>query len=130
MNKFITILALSALLFVGFSYEAKAQEPALKVAEVQPEPIGGLKSFFEYLETNLQYPQEAKNVRLEGRVMVRFVVELDGSLKNIEVVKGIGGGCDEEAVRLIKNAPKWSPGKNAGKPVRVEVTRPIAFKLQ
>ncbi len=130
MNKFITILALSALLFVGFSYQAKAQEPALKVAEVQPEPVGGLKSFFEYLETNLQYPQEAKNVRLEGRVMVRFVVELDGSLKNIEVIKGIGGGCDEEAVRLIKNAPKWLPGKNAGKAVRVEVTRPIAFKLQ
>ncbi len=130
MKKAISIFAFTFLTFIGFPYEAKAQEPALKVAEVQPEPVGGLKSFFEYLETNLQYPQEAKNVRLEGRVMVRFVVEADGSLQNIEVVKGIGGGCDEEAVRLIKNAPKWLPGKNAGKAVRVEVTRPIAFKLQ
>jgi len=68
-------------------------------------------------------------MRIEGRVFVQFVVDKDGSITNVEVLKGIGGGCDEEAVRVVKNAPKWNPGKQRGRPVRVKMVLPITFKL-
>jgi protein TonB len=113
-----------------FSNALQAQDTTIhKVADQMPEPVGGIKSFYEYIESNLQYPQEARQLKLQGRVMVKFVVEPDGSLSNIEVSRGIGGGCDEEAIRLLRNAPKWKPGKKGGKEVRVEVSRPIIFKL-
>ncbi|MCS6795489.1 MAG: energy transducer TonB [Raineya sp.] len=107
-----------------------AQPEPLKSAEIMPEPVGGLKAFYDYIKSNLKYPEEAKAKNIQGRVHVTFVVEPDGSLTNIQVTKSLGGGCDEEAIRLIKNAPKWQPGKQNGVPVRVEVTRPITFELK
>jgi protein TonB len=114
------------LAFIAFSSLA---QDILTSAEQMPEPVGGLKTFYEYINANLQYPAEAKSKKVEGRVHVTFVVEPDGSLSNIQVTKGLGSGCDEEAIRLIKNCPKWTPGKQGGTPVRVQVTRPITFKL-
>lgn len=68
-------------------------------------------------------------MRISGRVYVQFIVEKDGSISNIEVVKGIGGGCDEEAVRVLGNAPAWKPGKQRGRPVKVKMTIPIFFTI-
>ena len=68
--------------------------------------MGGFKAFYDYVGKNLHYPRKAKQLGIEGRVFVQFVVEKDGSLTDIQVIKGIGGGCDEETVRVIGEAPK------------------------
>ena len=71
----------------------------------------------------------ARESGIQGRVFVTFVVERDGSVTDVRVLRGIGGGCDEEAIRVIKNMPKWNPGKQRGKSVRVQFNMPILFKL-
>ncbi|MEZ5083006.1 MAG: energy transducer TonB [Bacteroidales bacterium] len=71
----------------------------------------------------------ARESGIQGRVFVTFVVERDGNITDVKILRGIGGGCDEEALRVIKNMPKWTPGKQRGKPVRVQFNMPIMFKL-
>ena len=83
----------------------------------------------EYLSTNMMYPIAAKKANIQGRVIVRFIVTEDGSISDVTVIRGIGGGCDEEAARVIKAMPKWKPGKMTGKPVKVYYTQPITFRL-
>lgn len=124
-----SVFIISVFLSV-FCFQFVDAQEVLKSAEVMPEPVGGLKAFYDYIKSNLKYPEEAKAKNIQGRVHVTFVVEPDGSLTNIQVTKSLGYGCDEEAIRLIKNAPKWQPGKQNGVPVRVEVTRPITFELK
>jgi len=99
------------------------------IVEEQPSPVGGMKAFYDYVFENLRYPPRAARMGIEGRVFVEFIVERDGSLTDVRVAKGIGGGCDEEAVRVISEAPKWSPGKQRGRAVRVRMIMPIVFKL-
>src|SRR5690606_23343287 len=82
-----------------------------------------------YLLENLKYPKEAKDKKITGRVTVQFVVEKDGTLTEPKVLRGIGGGCDEEAVRVLKESPKWIPGQQNNKPVRVSYVMPIVFAL-
>jgi protein TonB len=78
----------------------------------------------------MKYPEEAKELGVQGKVFVTFVVEIDGSISNVRVLRGIGSGCDDEAVRVVKSMPKWIPGKQRGVPVRVQFNLPINFKLQ
>jgi len=85
---------------------------------------------FNHLINNLVYPPIAKEKGISGRVIIQFYVEKDGSITNVKVVSGIGGGCDEEAQRVIENMPKWNPGLQRGRPVRVTFTMPIAFTLE
>ena len=84
----------------------------------------------EYVAKNIKYPQIARETGIQGRVFVSFVVEPDGSISNVKLLRGIGGGCDEEAMRVIKSLPKWKPGKQRGKAVRVSYQIPVFFKLQ
>lgn len=90
---------------------------------------GGLSAWAKYLNKEMKYPRQAQRMGIEGRVFVQFVVERDGSLTDIQVIKGIGAGCDEEAVRVIKNGPKWKPGKQRGQPVRQKYTQSIQFRF-
>jgi protein TonB len=83
-----------------------------------------------YLGRNLRYPEAAREINIEGKVMVRFVVNEDGSISDVEVLRGIGGGCDEEAKRVVAGMPKWKPGKQEGKAVKVYFMLPISFKLE
>jgi protein TonB len=99
------------------------------VVESMPSYPGGEAARIEYLNANIKYPQMARESGIQGRVFVTFVVEKDGSVTDVKVLRGIGGGCDEEAIRVIKNMPKWDPGKQRGKPVRVQFNMPILFKL-
>jgi protein TonB len=78
----------------------------------------------------MKYPEEAKELGVQGKVFVTFVVEVDGSITDVKVLRGIGSGCDDEAVRVVKSMPKWVPGKQRGVPVRVQFNLPINFKLQ
>ena len=104
-------------------------EPIAESAEVIPEYPGGTAAMFEFIQSNVTYPESAKDKGIEGKVFVQFVVEKDGSLSNIEVVRGINEDLDAEAVRVVKAMPKWTPGMNEGKPVRVHFTLPFLFKL-
>jgi protein TonB len=99
------------------------------VVEEQAEFPGGLDSMYAYIHKNLKYPELAKEKGIEGRVFVSFIIEKDGSISNVKILRGIGGGCEEAAVEMIKNMPKWKPGKQRGKPVRFQFTLPIKFEL-
>jgi protein TonB len=97
--------------------------------EQVPEFPGGLEKFGAYLGKSIRYPAVARENGTQGRVIVTFVVERDGSLTDIKVTRGIGSGCDEEAVRVLKGSPKWKPGIQNGRPVRVQYSVPISFTL-
>lgn len=97
--------------------------------ENQPDFPGGMQAFYKYLGNNIRYPAVARENNVQGRVFVTFVVEKDGSLTDIKVMRGIGSGCDEEAVRVLKKSPKWKAGIQNGRPVRVQYSVPIAFNL-
>lgn len=88
---------------------------------------GGISAFYAYLKKTMKYPRQAQRMGIEGRVFVEFVVERDGTLTDIHVIKGIGAGCDEEAVRVLKNSPKWKPGKQRGRAVRQKMIQNIRF---
>lgn len=98
--------------------------------EQEPSFNGGIDKFYKYLQNNIRYPAVAKENNVQGKVFVTFVVEKDGSLTDIKVVRGIGSGCDEEAMRVLRNSPKWKAGIQNGRPVRVQYTMPISFTLQ
>ena len=105
------------------------EDTVYQIVEEMPKFPGGEKALMDYVSNNVKYPEEAKNKNIAGRVFVSFVVEKDGSIGEVKVLRGIGGGCDEEAVRVIKGMPKWKPGMQKGKPVRVSYQIPIYFKL-
>ena len=92
-------------------------------------PQGGMPEFFGHIGKILKYPLQARRMGIEGKVFVEFIVETDGSISNVRAKKGIGAGCDEEAVIAVKTAPKWNPAKNKGVVVRQQVVLPISFKL-
>lgn len=106
------------------------EEQIFLVVEEMPSFPGGEGEMYKYIGKNIEYPRMAKESGISGRVFVTFVVEKDGSVTDVKVLRGIGGGCDEEAVRVIKSMPKWKPGKQRGKPVRVQYRMPIKFTLQ
>lgn len=103
--------------------------PVLDIAEEQPVFPGGQGAMHQFIQRNISYPFMAKENGVQGKVFVSFIVETDGSLSNIKVIRGIGHGCDEEAIRVIKKMPRWQPGKQRGKPVRVRYSLPIHFRL-
>jgi protein TonB len=99
------------------------------VVEESAAPKGGMAAFYKYVGEKIKYPAQARRMGIEGRVFVEFVINKDGSLSDVKAIKGIGAGCDEEAVRIIQSAPPWTPGKQRGKPVKQRYTLPIIFKL-
>lgn len=105
-------------------------DPIFTIAEVQPAFIGGDAARNKYFEINTKYPETARLNRIVGTVYVSFIVNSDGSISSVGLLKGIDSGCDEEALRLIKNMPKWKPGIQSGKKVRVRVNLPVYFKIQ
>ena len=107
--------------------EEEVAEEIFTIVEEWPTFPGGDAAFYAYLKENLNYPTLAKRNGIQGIVFVRFVVEKDGSITQAQAIRGIGGGCDEEAVEVIKQSPKWNIGKQRGRPVRVAMTVPIRF---
>ncbi|HLW21255.1 MAG TPA: energy transducer TonB [Cyclobacteriaceae bacterium] len=99
------------------------------VVENMPTPAGGMEGWNQYLGENLRYPSAAKTKGIEGTVYVAFTVKDDGSVSDVEILRGIGGGCDEEALKVIKNSPRWEPGTQRDKKVNVKMRVPIRFAL-
>jgi len=100
------------------------------VVEDMPVFPGGLSALYRFIGENIKYPQVAKEVGIQGTVFVRFIIERDGSVSNAELLRSIGGGCDEEALRVVNSLPKWTPGMQMGKPVRVSYNLPVKFTLR
>ena len=133
--RLLATLSVLVLLFVANTNataqnKKAANDKVLEKAEVMPEFPGGEQAMMQFVADNVKYPQDAIDKEISGRVLVSFVVEKDGSIGDVKVVKGIGGGCDEEAVRVVNAMPKWKPGMDKGKPVRVSYMMPFTFKLQ
>ena len=99
------------------------------IVDQMPEFPSGDKGLYQFIADNIKYPAEAKEEGIKGRVFVNFIVEPDGSVSDIRVLRGIGGGCDEEAVRVVKSMPRFKPGMQGGDAVRVSYTVPVNFKL-
>ena len=99
------------------------------IVEEQAQPIGGMSAFYKYVGEKIKYPSQARRMQVEGRVFCEFVVNRDGTIQDVRVIRGIGAGCDEEAIRIIQSAPAWKPGKQRGKAVRSKFNLAIIFKL-
>lgn len=112
-----------------FEPEDEEVEEIMDIVEEMPTPIGGMADFYKFLSKKTKYPKQARRMGIEGKVYVQFVVDTDGSITDLQVAKGIGAGCDEEALRVLKLVPKWNPGKQRGRPVKVRMMVPIFFQL-
>lgn len=105
------------------------EEVVFTVVEQMPEYPGGKSAMYAYMGKSIKYPEKARKNATEGTVYVTFVVKKDGSVSSVSVLRGIGDGCDEEAVRVIKEMPNWKPGMQRGKAVNVQYNLPIKFTL-
>lgn len=117
------------VIYEEMAFEEEEAEEIFQFVEESPTPKEGIAGFYEYVAANLEYPMTARKSLTEGKVYVQFVIGKDGSISDVQVIKGIGFGCDEAAVKVIRNAPNWNPGKQRGKPVKVRMSLPITFKL-
>jgi TonB family protein len=111
------------------TYKYKPTGDVFTKVDVVPEFSGGIELFYRFLARNVRYPAKARENDVQGRVIVQFIVERDGTLNDIKIAKGIGSGCDEEAKRVIELSSPWVPGSSNGKPVRVAYSVPISFTL-
>ena len=133
MKRFLLLLSAIFLTNIAFcqnEVKVSDDDAIFFVVEVQPEFPGGLDSMYAYIVKNLKYPEAAKEKGIEGRVFVSFIIEKDGSISNILIKRAIGGGCDEAAKEVVEKMPKWKPGTQRGKPVRVQFNLPIKFELE
>jgi TonB family protein len=108
---------------------SEGADEVFDITEVQPEPPGGMEGWNNYLMTNLKYPKEAMELGIEGTVIVVFVINKDGSIRDAEILRGIGGGADEEAIRVVMESPNWSPAYQRERPVASRMRLPVRFKL-
>ena len=108
----------------------EATEEIFVVVEQQPEFPNGMAALMKFLGDNIKYPVIAQENGIQGRVITNFVVERDGSISDVQIVRGQDPSLDKEAIRVIKTMPKWKPGQQRGKPVRVRFTLPVVFRLQ
>lgn len=112
--------------------EEEEAEEVFMIVEDFPEPVGGMQAFYNYVAENLEYPNFARANAITGKVFIEFIIRADGSMSDVKVIKGIGGGCDEEAVRVIKASSAeigWKAGKQRGVPVNVKMVLPLTFSL-
>ncbi|MBK8499036.1 MAG: energy transducer TonB [Flavobacteriales bacterium] len=110
--------------------EEVEEEQIFTIVEQMPTFPGGEAEMRKYLGKSVKYPQMATDAGISGTVYLSFEVDKDGKIKDVKVLRGIGGGCDEEAIRVVKAMPTWTPGKQRGKPVRVQFTLPVKFTLR
>lgn len=133
--KFLSLFALLIMVF-AFSLNVNAQEKksdnsdvVFTVVENEAEFPGGVEAMNRFMAENIKYPTLAKQKNIEGKVIISFIVEKNGTLSDIRTIKDIGEGCGDEGVRIVKLMPKWKPAKQKGQPVRQQFLLPISFVL-
>ena len=112
------------------SKESEMSNEPFLVVENMPEFPGGESALMKFIAENINYPKAAQRIGVEGRVTLAFIIDEQGAITDIEVLRGIGAGCDEEAIRVLKLLPNYNPGKQRGVPVKVKMRLPINFNLQ
>ena len=134
MKKLIlmSLMAICCLMTASAQKTVVSQKNQKVYEEVEqmPEYPGGMLAMMEFLQTNMKYPKDAEKQKVEGRVMVMFVVETDGSVSDVKVAKQVFPSLDAEAIRVVEAMPKWTPGRDKGKVVRVKYNLPIVFRLK
>lgn len=133
-RKNVTLKVALMMLVLLFSFmtstaQTKKNDMVFDVVEVMPQFPGGQIAMLQYLMKNIKYPEQAMKEGIQGRVAVRFIVEKDGSISDVKPVLSVHPLLNKEAVRVVKSMPKWTPGKQNGKPVRVRFNLPVMFKL-
>ncbi len=131
MKTLLRIAFFSLVLGLSLSFNAtvQAQETVNSTVDEIPVPPGGIAGLTNYMIKNLKYPTAAKEAKVQGMVVISFIVTAEGKVENVEVLRGIGSGCDEEAVRVISQSGTWTPAKKGGKTVASKMTLPVQFKL-
>jgi periplasmic protein TonB len=114
---------------VAIEEHAEEVDEIFTIVEESASPTGGMTAFYQYLVDHMKYPPQARRLGVEGKVTISFVVDKTGAISDVKVLRGIGSGCDEEAVRVMSIAPPWNPGKQRGKPVKQRCIMPISFKM-
>ena len=134
MKKMILISMMAVLCLMTANAQktvvSQSNQNVFDQVEEMPEFPGGMPALIEFLQTNIKYPTDAIKQDVGGRVMVMFVVETDGSISNVRVARKVFPSLDEEAVRVVKAMPKWKPGKEKGRLVRVNYTLPVVFSIK
>lgn len=115
--------------FMTSTAQTKKNNMLYDVVEVMPQFPGGQIAMLQYIMKNIKYPEQAMKEGIQGRVTVSFIVEKDGRVSNVRLLRSVQSSLDKEAVRVVKSMPKWTPGKHNGKPVRVRFNIPVMFKL-
>ena len=131
-NVSLKVALMMLVLFFSFTTstaQTKKNDMVFDVVEVMPQYPGGQIAMLKYIMENMKYPEQAMKEGIQGRVAVRFIVEKDGSISDVKPVLSVHPLLNKEAVRVVKSMPKWSPGKQNGKPVRVRFNLPVMFKL-
>lgn len=105
-------------------------ETIFTVVEQSPEFPGGIKAMYEFLGANIKYPEAAAKANVQGKVFLNFTITKEGEIRDIQILKGLGFGADQESIRVVSAMPRWKPGVQSGKPVNVKYTLPIAFQLE
>ena len=127
------LASLTFALFVVFSSvelaQAQTDDTVYSLADEQPVFPGGMSAFFKYIQSEMQYPAGDKAKGVQGRVFVEYIIEKDGTVTSAKILKSLSSDCDKEALRLISNSAKWTPGKIDGKAVRVKMALPLNFRL-
>jgi protein TonB len=129
-NFTITLLFILGCTSISYGQDSKSTEQQpLTFAEQMPEFPGGKDALLAFLQKNIKYPVKALEEEIDGKVIVNIIINIDGTISNAKVTKAIGGGCDEEALRVINNMPNWIPGKQGGELVPVYFDVPVTFKI-
>ena len=133
MKKLILLLLMAGCCLMTANAQktvvSQTDQKVFDTVEQMPEYPGGMQAMIEFLQTNMKYPEDAAKQKVEGRVMVQFVVETDGSVSDVHVAKQVFPSLDAEAVRVVQAMPKWTPGMDKGRVVRVKYNLPIVFRM-
>ena len=133
MKKLILLLLMAGCCLMTANAQktvvSQTDQKVFDTVEQMPEYPGGMQAMIEFLQTNMKYPEDAAKQKVEGRVMVQFVVETDGSVSDVHVAKQVFPSLDAEAIRVVQAMPKWTPGKEKGNVVRVKYNLPIVFRM-
>lgn len=134
MKAMVLIALMAALGFLTGNAQktvvSQKNEKVYDMVEQMPEYPGGMPALIEFLKSNIKYPKDAETQKVEGKVLVLFVVETDGNISDVKVARKVFPSLDAEAVRVVQAMPKWAPGKIKGRSVKVRYTLPIMFRLK
>ena len=131
MNKYIfSLICFLFMMALPMNAQSESSTKVYDAVDEMPSFPGGLNGLMTFLAQNMVYPVTAQENGVQGRVIVSFVVETDGSITDVKVARSVDPYIDKEAMRIVKAMPKWTPGKKDGKPVRVKYTVPVVFRLQ